>query len=72
MVHEKRQRLEKVTPDFAFLEPFWSQQTLVDEMVTIHKGVSTTIPFSVRPFFPKGGGSAKLWWTFKYQSHHYT
>jgi len=44
----------------------------VTKTVTVKKTFPTrTIPFSVRPFFPKGGGSASLRRAFKYQTYYY-
>jgi hypothetical protein len=71
VVQQKQPRWQKVSPDFSLPEPMLDRYTLDDETVTVRKDASKTIPFSVRPFFPKGGGSATLRWTFKYQSHYY-
>jgi hypothetical protein len=73
VVQQKRRRLETVSPDFSLPEPMWYTDKLVEfcETVTVEKEYSKTIPFSVRPFFPKGGGSAKLRWAFTSQEGYF-
>lgn len=67
VVQKTRTRVARVAqlPEFDSPPDLWYRNELVVEKVDVHEDAATTIPLSVRPFFPRGGGTARLWRTFK-------